>query len=113
MEKLNLEFHLWWARQVLTAIYPAPTIPLATGVVSVTTVPPAAAAPAQDVVDPPSPSAVATPQPGVEVEQKIEVKKEKDAEEDGQSRSSCVSHPAAACTGLVLVSSSHGFRTSP
>ncbi|KAM7373567.1 hypothetical protein PAMP_008409 [Pampus punctatissimus] len=70
-------------RQVLTAIYPAPTVPLATGVVSVTTVPPAVAAPAQDALNPSCPLAtgvqgVATTQPSVEVEPKLEVKTECD-----------------------------------
>ncbi|KAM9838646.1 protein capicua homolog [Aulostomus maculatus] len=85
--------------QVLTAIYPAPTVPVATGVVSMATVPPAMAAPGLDVVNPSSPlamgvqgSAVATPQASMEFEQKIEVKKESDldslAEEEGQGMSS-------------------------
>ncbi|KAM9340503.1 protein capicua homolog [Symphorus nematophorus] len=79
-------------RQVLTAIYPAPTVALPTGVVSVTTMPPAVATPAQDVINPSSPlatvvqgSAVATPQPNmaVEVEPKVEVKRE--SQPDGQT----------------------------
>ncbi|XP_008287602.1 protein capicua homolog isoform X2 [Stegastes partitus] len=66
-------------RQVLTAIYPAPSVALATGVVSVTAVPPAVTAPAQDVINPSSPldAAVqgsATPQPSIGVE--VEVKRE-------------------------------------
>ncbi|KAM9384130.1 protein capicua homolog isoform 2-T2 [Pholidichthys leucotaenia] len=67
--------------QVLTAIYPAPTVTLAAGMVSVTTVPPAVAAPAPDTIKPPSPvatgvrgSAAATPQPSMEAD--IEVKRE-------------------------------------
>ncbi|XP_029919437.1 protein capicua homolog isoform X2 [Myripristis murdjan] len=77
------------SRQVLTAIYPAATVALATGVVSVTTMPPAAATPAQGTVNPSSPlamgvqgSVVAPPQPSVavEVEQKVEVKRESQPE---------------------------------
>lgn len=88
--------------QVLTAIYPAPTVALATGVVSVTTVPPAVAAPAQDIMNPSSPmatgvqgsAAAATPEPNVavEVEPKVEVKRESQldshAEEGGYGLSS-------------------------
>ncbi|XP_030003603.1 protein capicua homolog [Sphaeramia orbicularis] len=88
-------------RQVLTAIYPASTVALATGVVSVTTVPSAVAAPAQDLVNPSSPlamgaqgSAAATPQPSavMELEPKVEVKKEVQSDgpdEDGGQGSSC------------------------
>ncbi|XP_069372152.1 protein capicua homolog isoform X1 [Paralichthys olivaceus] len=95
-------------RQVLTAIYPAPTVALATGVVSVATVlSTVGASAAQDVTNPSSPSATgaqgsatATPQPsaGVEVELKVEVKRESpvDAqiEDGGQgiSVASCMSH---------------------
>ncbi|XP_071355429.1 protein capicua homolog isoform X1 [Trachinotus anak] len=97
-------------RQVLTAIYPAPTVALATGVVSVTTMPPAVGASAQDVISPSSPlvtglqgSAVATPQPsmGVEVEPKVEVKRESqlDAQTEdggqGMSVTNCMSSSAA------------------
>ncbi|XP_026205845.1 protein capicua homolog isoform X2 [Anabas testudineus] len=83
-------------RQVLTAIYPAPTVSLATGVVSVASMPPAVAAPAQDMINPSSPlatgvqgSAAATSQPNlaVVVEPKVEVKRESqlDAQlEDGE-----------------------------
>ncbi|XP_034456694.1 protein capicua homolog isoform X1 [Hippoglossus hippoglossus] len=94
-------------RQVLTAIYPAPTVALATGVVSVTSVlPTLGASAAQDVTHPASPSAAgaqgsasATPQPsvGVEVELKVEVKRESpldpQLEEGGQAMSvaSCMS----------------------
>ncbi|XP_041663915.1 protein capicua homolog isoform X2 [Cheilinus undulatus] len=89
-------------RQVLTAIYPAPTIALPTGVVSVTTMPPAVGAPAQDLMKPSSPlatgvqgSPVATPQPNIamEVEPKVEVKKEiqpdGQIEDGGKGLSSC------------------------
>ncbi|XP_058474551.1 protein capicua homolog isoform X2 [Solea solea] len=82
-------------RQVLTAIYPAPTVALASGMVSITTVPPAVGAPAsaQDVTNPSSPlatevqsSAMATFQPSmaVDVKPKVEVKRENqvDAETD-------------------------------
>ncbi|XP_023250591.1 protein capicua homolog isoform X2 [Seriola lalandi dorsalis] len=81
-------------RQVLTAIYPAPTVGLPTGVVSVTTVPPAVGASAQDVINPSSPlatglqgSAVVTLQPsvGAEVEPKVEVKRERDSQLDAQT----------------------------
>ncbi|XP_044027823.1 protein capicua homolog isoform X2 [Siniperca chuatsi] len=95
-------------RQVLTAIYPAPTIALATGVVSVTTMPPTVAAPAQDIINPSSPlatgvqgSAVATPQANLaeEVEPKVEVKRESQVDEDGgHGLSSCaVSSSFATC----------------
>ncbi|XP_029298465.1 protein capicua homolog isoform X2 [Cottoperca gobio] len=96
-------------RQVLTAFYPAPTVALPTGVVSATTVPPAVAAPAQDVMSPSSPlatgvqgSAAATLQPYVaeEVELKVEVKRENlldDPTEDGKqglsSSAACSSFP--------------------
>ncbi|XP_030267373.1 protein capicua homolog isoform X1 [Sparus aurata] len=89
-------------RQVLTAIYPAPTVALATGVVSMTTMPPAVAAPAQDIMNPSSPlatgvqgSAVAPSQPNVavELEPKVEVKRESQldcqAEDGGYGWSSC------------------------
>lgn len=95
--------------QVLTAIYPTPTVALATGVVSVTTVPPAVATPAQDVINPSSPlatgvqgSVVATPQPNVavEVEPKVEVKRESQtdchAEDGGYVLSSCATNSSLA-----------------
>ncbi|XP_060948399.1 protein capicua homolog [Limanda limanda] len=90
-------------RQVLTAIYPAPTVALAAGVVSVTAVlPTLGASAAQEVTSPASPSATGastTPQPsvGVEVELKVEVKRESpldpQMEEGGQAMSvaSCMS----------------------
>lgn len=70
--------------------------------VSVTTVPSAVAAPAQDLVNPSSPlamgaqgSAAATPQPSaaMELEPKVEVKKEVQSDgtdEDGCQGSSCL-----------------------
>ncbi|XP_042362942.1 protein capicua homolog [Plectropomus leopardus] len=97
-------------RQVLTAIYPAPTVALPTGVVSVTTAPPAVGAPAQDVMNPSSPlatglqgSMAVTPQPNVaeEVEVKVEVKRENlqdAATEDGGQPSCAASSSSAACT---------------
>nr|XP_046274429.1 protein capicua homolog isoform X2 [Scatophagus argus] len=98
-------------RQVLTAIYPAPTVALSTGVVPVTTVPPAVATPAQDVINPSSPlatgvpgSVVTTPQPNVvaEVEPKVEVKMEGQldgqAEDGGYGLSSSASSSLATCT---------------
>ncbi|XP_049457653.1 protein capicua homolog isoform X1 [Epinephelus fuscoguttatus] len=91
-------------RQVLTAIYPAPTVALPTGMVSVATIPPAVAAPAQDVMSPSSPLATGvqgsvgmTPQPNVaeEVELKAEVKRESfpdgPTEDGGQGLSSSAS----------------------
>uniref|UniRef100_UPI0037E8C84F protein capicua homolog isoform X2 n=1 Tax=Semicossyphus pulcher TaxID=241346 RepID=UPI0037E8C84F len=98
-------------RQVLTAIYPAPTVALPTGVVSVTTVPPAVAAPAQDMMKPSSPlatgvagSPVATSQPNVavEFESKVEVKMESlsdgQFEDGGHGLSSCApSFSFASC----------------
>ncbi|XP_036001678.1 protein capicua homolog isoform X1 [Fundulus heteroclitus] len=79
-------------RQVLTAIYPAQTLALPTGVVPMTAVPPAVASPAQDAMNPASPStkavqgsaaAGATFQPGMEVEVKQE--SQLDADTDGSS----------------------------
>ncbi|KAM3596567.1 uncharacterized protein V6R79_016898 [Siganus canaliculatus] len=96
-------------RQVLTAIYPAPTVALATNVVSMTTMPPAVAAPAQDVMTPSSPlatgmqgSAVATPQPnvGVEMELKVEVKKENQL--DGPAEAAAYGSASCAGAGAML-----------
>lgn len=97
------------SHQVLTAIYPAPTVALATGVVSVANVPPAVATPAQDMMDPSSPMAtgvqglaVATPPPTVpmEVEVKREVKREGQsdgqAEDGGYGSSSCAASSSCA-----------------
>ncbi|XP_028277210.1 protein capicua homolog isoform X2 [Parambassis ranga] len=91
-------------RQVLTAIYPAQTVALATGVVSVTAVPPSVAAPAQDAMNPSSPlaagvqgSAVPTPQPGVGVE--VEVKQESQLDSEGEERAQGVS----SCTTSSLL----------
>ncbi|XP_026156930.1 protein capicua homolog isoform X3 [Mastacembelus armatus] len=95
-------------RQVLTAIYPAPTVALATGVVSVTTVPPAVATPAQDMMNPSSPlatgvqgSALATFQSSltVEVEPQVEVKRERHL--DDQTENGEEGFSAAACTSNV------------
>ncbi|KAF3707131.1 Protein capicua -like protein [Channa argus] len=71
--------------QVLTAIYPAPTVALGTGVVSVTSVQPAVAAPPQDMINPASPlatgvqgSVVGSSQSNlaIQLEPKVEVKRE-------------------------------------
>ncbi|XP_031727103.1 protein capicua homolog isoform X2 [Anarrhichthys ocellatus] len=63
--------------QVLTAIYPAPTVALPSGVVSVTTAPPAVASPAQDVTSLSSQSATgAQGSAAEEMELKVEVKRE-------------------------------------
>lgn len=90
MNSLNM----FSSHQVLTAIYPAPTVALATGVVSVATAPPAVATPAQDMMNPSSPMAtgvqglaVATPPPVVPVE--VEVKREGQAEDGGYGSPSC------------------------
>lgn len=109
--------------QVLTAIYPAQTVALATGVVSVTAVPPSVAAPAQDAMNPSSPleagvqgSAVPTPQPGVgvEVEVKQESQLDSEGEESAQGVSSCTASSSlntcasSGTTGnAVLVMQSH------
>ncbi|XP_059206662.1 protein capicua homolog isoform X2 [Centropristis striata] len=104
-------------RQVLTAIYPAPTVALPTGVVSMTAVPPALAAPAQDVMNPSSPlatgvqgSAAATPQPHMaleDVELKVEVKKESlsdgHSEDGGQGRSSSAVSSSSVTFNLSAV----------
>ncbi|XP_034016767.1 protein capicua homolog isoform X2 [Thalassophryne amazonica] len=92
-------------RQVLTAIYPAPTVALATSVVSVTTVPPRVATPSQDLLHPSSPleagvqvSSVVIPHPRVkgEVDQRVEMKSESHPNahtEDGiQGNSVCVTN---------------------
>lgn len=97
-------------RQVLTAIYPAPPVALPTGVVSVTPVPPAGAAPAQDVANPPSPlavglqgSAVATPQPGMGTEVEVKHESQLDAQSDAQGLSSCVtSSSTGTCTSSII-----------
>ncbi|XP_070703142.1 protein capicua homolog [Pempheris klunzingeri] len=95
-------------RQVLTAIYPAPTVALATGVVSVTSMPPAVAAPAQDVISPSSPlatgvqgSAVETSQPNVaaEVELKVEVKRE--IQPDGETEEGGQGFPGCAASSFL------------
>ncbi|XP_056154056.1 protein capicua homolog [Lampris incognitus] len=79
-------------RQVLTAIYPAPTVTLATGMVSMASIPPAVATAAQSALNPSSPSVmgaqgleVVTPMLGMaaEVEPKVEVKR--DSQEDTQA----------------------------
>lgn len=96
--------------QVLTAIYPAPPVALPTGVVSVTPVPPAGAAPAQDVANPPSPlavglqgSAVATPQPGMGTEVEVKHESQLDAQSDAQGLSSCVtSSSTGTCTSSII-----------
>ncbi|XP_074543029.1 protein capicua homolog isoform X2 [Halichoeres trimaculatus] len=93
-------------RQVLTAIYPAPTIALPTGVVSMTTMPPAAAAPAQDLIKPSSPlatgvqgSPVATPQPNmaVDIDPKVEVKKELQIDGQAEDAGKGLSSTFATC----------------
>lgn len=96
--------------QVLTAIYPAPPVALPTGVVSVTPVPPAGAAPAQDVANPPSPlavglqgSAVATPHPGMGTEVEVKHESQLDAQSDAQGLSSCVtSSSMGTCTSSII-----------
>ncbi|KAM4725545.1 protein capicua homolog [Anableps anableps] len=83
-------------RQVLTAIYPAQTVALATGVVPVTAMPAAVASPAQDAINPASPStkavqgsaaAGATFQPGTGT--KVEVKQESQLDSESEGSSSC------------------------
>nr|XP_020502897.1 protein capicua homolog isoform X1 [Labrus bergylta] len=105
-------------RQVLTAIYPAPTIALPTGVVSAVShgLTTAVAAPAQDLIKPSSPSATGvqgspatTPQPNVavEVQPKVEVKKERQSDghtEDGlKGLTSCpFSSSLATCMSNMI-----------
>lgn len=94
--------------QVLTAIYPAPTV-----AVSVTSIPPALAASAQDVMNPSSPlatgvqgSAVATSQASltVEVRPKVEVKTEQDGQiEDGEQGTSGATWTSCTATGNTPV----------
>ncbi|RVE66778.1 hypothetical protein OJAV_G00110750 [Oryzias javanicus] len=75
-------------RQILTAIYPAPTVALATGAVSVSAVPPALASPVQDVKTSPSPPASSShPGMGKEVEVKQEI--QLDAHTDDQGSLNC------------------------
>uniref|UniRef100_A0A3Q1AIT2 HMG box domain-containing protein n=1 Tax=Amphiprion ocellaris TaxID=80972 RepID=A0A3Q1AIT2_AMPOC len=81
------------SRQVLTAIYPAPTVALAAGVVSVTAVPPAVTTPAQDLINPPSPldaavqgSAVATPQPSIGTEVEVKRENQLDAQNEDEAQ---------------------------
>uniref|UniRef100_A0A3P8TBW9 Capicua transcriptional repressor a n=1 Tax=Amphiprion percula TaxID=161767 RepID=A0A3P8TBW9_AMPPE len=81
------------SRQVLTAIYPAPTVALAAGVVSVTAVPPAVTTPAQDLINPPSPldaavqgSAVATPQPSIGTEVEVKQENQLDAQNEDEAQ---------------------------
>ncbi|PWA32013.1 hypothetical protein CCH79_00017387 [Gambusia affinis] len=82
-------------RQVLAAIYPAQTVALATGVVPLAAaVPPAVASPAQDAINPASPStkamqgsAAATFQPGTGM--KVEVKQESQLDSEGEEPSGC------------------------
>lgn len=84
--------------------------------VSVTSMPPAVAAPAQDMINPSSPlatgvqgSAVVTSQPSlaVEVEPKVEVKREKqldaqiEDEEQGISGATCISSAATGNSHMV------------
>uniref|UniRef100_A0A3P9M5K3 Capicua transcriptional repressor a n=1 Tax=Oryzias latipes TaxID=8090 RepID=A0A3P9M5K3_ORYLA len=80
-------------RQILTAIYPAQTVALATGVVSVTAVPPALASPAQEVKTSPSPPASGAQGPGSQpgMGRKVEVKQESQLEAytEDQGLSSC------------------------
>ncbi|XP_068566957.1 protein capicua homolog isoform X2 [Cebidichthys violaceus] len=102
-------------RQVLTAIYPAPTAALTTGVVSVTTAPPSVAPPAHDVTSPSSPSATeaqgsvaATLLPNVaeEVEVKVEVKRENLSDgptEDGWSSCAAGSSYATCAINITAV----------
>lgn len=80
---------IFFLSQVLTAIYPAQTVALTAGVMPVANMAPAAAAaPAQDLVRPSSPKAtgVQMPHPSMELESKVEVKREIQSEgldEDG------------------------------
>uniref|UniRef100_A0A087X2W3 Protein capicua homolog n=1 Tax=Poecilia formosa TaxID=48698 RepID=A0A087X2W3_POEFO len=83
-------------RQVLTAIYPAQTVALATGVVPLAAaVPPAIASPAQDAINPASPSTkamqgsatAATFQPGTGM--KVEVKQESQLDSETEGSSGC------------------------
>ncbi|XP_068188470.1 protein capicua homolog isoform X2 [Antennarius striatus] len=105
--------------QVLTAIYPTPTVALAAGMVSVTTVPPAVAAPAHNVINPSSPlatgmqgSVVVTPQPdkAAEVEPKVELKWESQSDsqsEDGGSVLSSCAPSTLSTTSIVNATADH------
>uniref|UniRef100_A0A1A8N060 Capicua homolog a n=1 Tax=Nothobranchius pienaari TaxID=704102 RepID=A0A1A8N060_9TELE len=84
--------------QVLTAIYPAQTVAVATGVVSVP------AFPAQDRLDPPSPpatgSAAATSQPGAAMEVEVKQENQLDAQTD-ESWSSSTNFSMITCGATV------------
>ncbi|XP_013889990.1 protein capicua homolog isoform X2 [Austrofundulus limnaeus] len=90
-------------RQVLTAIYPTQTVALATSVVSVTAVPPALGAPAQDSINPPSPPAKgstgATAQPGTGLEVKVKQESQVDAQTDGSAI--CDTSSSMSCCGTT------------
>ncbi|XP_034401690.1 protein capicua homolog isoform X2 [Cyclopterus lumpus] len=91
--------------QVQTTIYSAPTVALPAGKVSVTTLPPAVAAPAQDRMSPSSPTATLRLYAAEEVELKVEVKKENltdGATEEGWS-SCAASSSFATCAINVTV----------
>lgn len=85
--------------QVLTAIYPTP---VATGVVSMTTVPASVAAPAQDPIRGSSldGSSVATPQPNVALEVKREGHLDCQAENDGHGASNLAARPSSVTCAL-------------
>lgn len=85
--------------QVLTAIYPTP---VATGVVSMTTVPASVAAPAQDMFRGSSldGSSVATPQPNVALEVKKEGHLDCQAESDGHGVSSLAARSSSVTCAL-------------
>lgn len=94
--------------QVLTAICPAPTVALATGVVSVTAVPPAVATPAQDMINPSSPLAkgvqglaVVSSQPGEGAQVEVKQESQLDAEDEDQELFSCASSFSLANSGTA------------
>lgn len=84
------------AFQVLTAIYPAQTVALATGVVPLAAaVPPAVASPAQDAINPASPSTKAVQGSAVAATfqlgtgMKVEVKQESQLDSETEGSSGC------------------------
>lgn len=93
-------------RQVLTAIYPAQTVALATGVVPVAAAPSAVASPAQDASNAASPTTravQATLQPGTGT--KVEVKQESqlEAETEGESSYNASCSMGGCETGTAAV----------
>lgn len=94
------------SRQVQTAIYPAQTMALTAGVIPVANMPTAVAAPAQDVVNPSSPKATGMqnsvammPLLNLELESKVEVKRE--IQPEGQDEDEGYGYSSSTATCVV------------